>query len=418
VAGRRSSYFERHAAWPTRRLDEIVALQRGVIGRHLHLVASSSYPFDSVLRALAEPSFVLGIEGMPKDRYLPGASVMDVVEEEGEQLVIDLFGQPAGYRATLQPHSATQANQIVYNASLGPEDTVLSMRPRDGGHISHTVLLSRRHTPIYFGLTADGLIDYDEMAALALQHRPRLIIVGGSSIPRAIDFARCGEIARTVGALLHADVSHTATFIAAGIHPTMFPHCDFATFNTMKNLRGPNGGILIYRDAVASQVHRSIFPTTQGGANESGMMAKYACLLEWDLRGIEPYARSVVSIARLMGDRLVAAGIPLVTGGTDCHLLLLDLRSFEMTGAEAEHALEALGVLANRNQVPDDPRSPQQTSGLRIGAANLAILGYQPADARALAAWLADVVTGGPQDRTVVDALVDTYQAHLVAPVW
>ena len=414
----RSSYFERYAVWPTNRLNEIVALQRGMIGRRLHLVASSSYPFDSVLRALAEPSFVLGIEGMPRDRYLPGAAVMDIVEEEGEELVLRLFDDPTGYRATLQPHSATQANQIVYNTVLRPDDTVLSLRPRDGGHISHTVLLSRRNEPIYYGLTPEGLIDYEEMAALAVSHRPRLIIVGGSSIPRAIDFARCGEIARDVGAVLHADVSHTATFIAAGLHSAAFPHCDFATFNTMKNLRGPNGGVLVYRSELASSVHRSIFPTTQGGANESGMMAKYACFLEWQQRGIQPYARSIVRTAKVLGRRLVSNGIPLVTGGTDCHLMLVDLRSMDLTGADAEHMFESLGVLANRNQVPGDDRSPQLTSGLRVGVANLTILGYEDGDLETLADWMWSTLSGAPPSDTTIEHLIAKYQGHLVAPVW
>jgi glycine hydroxymethyltransferase len=395
-----------------------VSLQRGVIGRRLHLVASSSYPFDSVLRALAEPSFVLGIEGMPRARYLPGASVMDLVEEEGEDLVLELFGRPSGYRATLQPHSATQANQIVYNAVLRPDDEVLSMRPRDGGHISHTVLLSRRHAAINYGLTAEGLIDYDEMAVLAADRRPRLIIVGGSSIPRAIDFERCGEIARSVGAMLHADLSHTATFVAAGIHPSAFPHCDFVTFNTVKNLRGPNGGVLVYRADVATAVHSSIFPTTQGGANESGMLAKYACFLEWHQRDIRPYAQSIVSNARTLARRLVANGIPLVTGCTDCHLLLMDLRSLDITGADAERRLESLGVLANRNQVPRDERSPQLTSGLRVGVTNLTILDYEEADLEALANWLWETLSGRSQSSETVNRLLAKYQDHLVAPVW
>lgn len=414
----RSSYFERYAAWPTDRLDEIVALQRGIIGRRLHLVASSSYPFDSVLRAMAEPSFVLGIEGMPRDRYLPGASVMDIIEDEGEQLILGLFGSPAGYRASLQPHSATQANQIVYNAVLQPGDEVLSLRPRDGGHISHTVLLARRHSAIYYGLTDEGSIDYDQMAALAKQHRPRLIIVGGSSIPRAIDFERCGEIARAAGAMLHADISHTATFVAAGIHPSTFPHCDFVTFNTMKNLRGPNGGLLVYRGDLASAVHRAIFPTTQGGANESGMMAKYACFLEWQQRDVRSYARSIVENARRLGQRLIENGIPLVTGGTDCHLLLLDLRQMGITGAYAERRLEALGVLANRNQVPGDGRSPQLTSGLRVGVANITILGYEEADVEALADWLWDSLSDGSNGSATIERLLAKYQEHLVAPVW
>jgi glycine hydroxymethyltransferase len=412
------SYFDRYATGGAGRLDELVALQRGVIGSRIHLIASACYPFDSVLRALAEPSFVLPAEGMPGARYLPGAAVMDLVEEAGEDLALELFGRPEGYRATLQPHSGTQANQIVYNAVLQPDDTVLCLRPRDGGHISHTVLISRRHPTVNYGLTSDGLVDYDQMRALAIEHRPRLVIVGGSSLPRAIDFAICADIAREVGALLHADVSHTATFVAAALHPSTFPHCDFVTFNSVKNLRGPNGGILIYRSEFAAGVHASIFPTTQGGANETCMLGKFACLLEWHERGIETYAREVVSTAQTLGQELANRGIRLVTGGTDCHLLLLDLRDLERSGAEVERELESLGVLANRNLVPGDPRSPKETSGLRLGATNLAILGYEPTDLELLADWLTRTIADGGSSIETVEHLVNKYQRHLVAPVW
>lgn len=371
-----------------------------------------------MLRALAEPSSVLPAEGMPGARYLPGAAVMDVVEEAGEDLALELFGRPPGYRATLQPHSGTQANQIVYNAVLKPDDTVLCLRPTDGGHISHTVLISRRHPTVNYGLTADGAVHYEQMRALAIEHRPRLIIAGGSALPRAIDFEICADIAGEVGALLHADVSHTATFIAAQLHPNTFPHCDFVTFNSVKNLRGPNGGFLIYKSELEAAVQASVFPTTQGGANENNMLGKFACLLEWHERDIGAYAASIVTCAKTLGRELAKRKIGLVTGGTDCHILLLDLRGFTLSGAEAEHRLESLGVLANRNLVPGDPRSPMKTSGLRIGSTNLAILGYEPDDLRLLAGWLTQVLIDGASSTAAVDYLVNKYQRHLVAPMW
>lgn len=414
----RSTYFDRYLLGDFDRLGEIVALQRGVIGRRIHLIASACYPFDSVLRALAEPSFVLPAEGMPGARYLPGAAVMDLVEDTGESLVLKLFGEPAGYRATLQPHSGTQANQIVYNAVLKPDDTVLCLRPRDGGHISHSVLLSRRHKTINYDLTPEGDLDYDDLRAKAIAHCPRLIIVGGSALPRSIDFATCGKIAHEVGALLHADVSHTATFIAASVHPAVFPHCDFVTFNTVKNLRGPNAGILIYRSELATSVHASIFPTTQGGANETGMLGKLACLLEWQTRDIRTYAMEVVGCAQSLGRVFVDRGVRLVTGGTDCHMLLLDLREHSCSGAAIERRLEALGVLANRNLVPKDPRSPSETSGIRIGATNLAILGYEQSDLELLGDWLVDALRDEAPPTAVVEHLVDKYQRHLMTPLW
>jgi glycine hydroxymethyltransferase len=418
VAEPRTSYFDSGSYSGRSRLDELVALQRGVIGSRIHLIASACYPFDLVLRALAEPSFVLPAEGMPGARYLPGAEAMDLVEEAGEDLALQLFGRPAGYRATLQPHSGTQANQIVYNAVLRPDDTVLCLQPRDGGHISHTVLIGRRHPTVNYGLTVDGTVDYDQMRALAIKHRPRLVIVGGSALPRSIDFEICAEIADEVGALLHADISHTATFVAAELHPSAFPHCDFVTFNSVKNLRGPNAGILIYRADFETEVQGSVFPTTQGGANETGMLGKLACLLEWQERDIRTYATDIVKCASMLGRELGDRGVSLVTGGTDCHILLLDLRGFRLSGAEVEHKLEFHRVLANRNLVPGDPRSPRDTSGLRIGATNLSILGYEAGDLGLLADWLSELLTSGEPSPTLVTHLIDKYQSHLVAPMW
>jgi glycine hydroxymethyltransferase len=417
VSRQRTAYFDRSSS-SLNRLDKLVLLQRGLIGSQIHLIASACYPFDSVLRALAEPSCVLPAEGMPGARYLPGSAAMDIVEQAGEDLVLELFGRPPGYRATLQPHSGTQANQIVYNAVLKQGDTVLCLRPRDGGHISHTVLISRRHPTVNYGLTAEGVVDYEQMRALAIEHRPQLIIAGGSALPRAIDFNICADIAKEAGALLHADVSHTATFIAAQLHPNTFPHCDFVTFNPVKNMRGPNGGILIYRSDFEAAVQASVFPTTQGGANENSMLGKFACLLEWHERDIGTYAAGIVACAETLGREITRHKIGLVTGGTDCHILLLDLQEFSLSGAEAEHRLESLGVLANRNLIPGDTRSPMSTSGLRLGSANLAILGYEPDDLRLLAGWLAQALTDGSHSRSTIDHLVNKYQRHLVAPMW
>lgn len=415
---RRLSYFDRYSTQPSTRLDELVALQRGVIANRIHLIASGCYPFDSVLRALAEPVFVLPAEGMPGARYLPGAEVMDLVEDDGETLTLELFGRPPGYRATLQPHSGTQANQIVFNAVLKPDDTVLCLRPKDGGHISHTITIARRHPTVNYDLTDNGTLDYDQMHVAAMEHRPRLIIVGGSALPRAIDFATAVDIAADVGALLHADISHTAPFVAANLHSSTFPHCDFVTFNSVKNLRGPNAGILIYRSEFEAEVHASIFPTTQGGANENGMLGKLACLLEWHQRDIEPYAASIVTCARIMGEHLARRKISLVTGGTDCHILLLDLRDLELSGADAERRLDRLGVFANRNLVPGDNRSPKDTSGLRIGTTNLAILGYEAEDLQLLTDWIVEVLTDDGTSTETVKYLVDKYQTHLIAPLW
>lgn len=389
------------------RIQEITDLQWGILGGCIHLIASASYPFASVLRALAEPSMVLPAEGMPGARYLPGSTAMDLVEVEGEALVLGLFGAPRGYRATLQPHSGSQANQMAFNAVLRQDDVVLCMNPRNGGHISHTVLIGRRNQTLNFGLTAEGLPDYQQLRQLALKHRPRLIIIGGSSLPRQIDFALCGDIARESGAYLHADVSHTATFIAAGVHQSPFPHSDFVTFNTVKNLRGPNGGVLVYREQLQKAVHSSIFPTSQGGANENSMLGKFAALLEWNQRDIVAHAQSIVNQAHAMATVFREEGLRLTTGGTDCHILLLELTG--RSGAEVERYLEDAGVLVNKNLIPNDKRSPSETSGIRLGTTNLAILDYEHGDTAELARWIAQVLLGDPRSREVIDHLVAKY---------
>ncbi|MBK8320438.1 MAG: serine hydroxymethyltransferase [Betaproteobacteria bacterium] len=389
------------------RIQEITDLQWGILGGCVHLIASASYPFASVLRALAEPSMVLPAEGMPGARYLPGSTAMDLVEVEGEALVLGLFGNPRGYRATLQPHSGSQANQMAFNAVLKQDDVVLCMNPRDGGHISHTVLIGRRNRTLNFGLTAEGLPDYQQLRQLALEHRPRLIIVGGSALPRQIDFSLCGDIARESGAYLHADVSHTATFIAAGVHQSPFPHSDFVSFNTVKNLRGPNGGVLVYREQLQKAVHSSVFPTSQGGANENGMLGKFAALLEWNQRDIVAHAQGIVNQAHVMAAVFREEGLRLTTGGTDCHILLVELT--ERSGAEVERCLEDAGVLVNKNLIPNDKRSPSETSGIRVGTTNLAILGYEHGDTAELARWIARVLRGNLYSREVIDHLVGKY---------
>ncbi len=402
-------YLQRYADTGLNRLDEIISIQRGVISDHIHLIASACYPFSTVLRAMAEPSFLLPAEGMPGERYLPGAQVMDLVETEGEQLALKLFGTPSGYRASLQPHSGTQANQIVYNAILQPADVVLCLNAKNGGHISHSVLISRRHRTFNYGLTSDGLIDYAHLEALAAAHKPKLIIVGGSALPRQIDFALCGRIAREHDAFLHADISHTATFIAAGLHAPVLPHCDFVTFNTSKNLRGPNSGIVLFREEHTERVYRSVFPTTQGGANEPGMLAKFAALLEWSRRDIKAYATNIVRTSRWLSEALIERQVRLVTGGTDCHLLLLDLSGHPMTGAEFERKFEDHGILLNRNLIPGDLRSPMHTSGLRVGTTNLTILDYEHADVRRLGHCIADLIDGLELDACMIRGLLEKY---------
>jgi len=397
---------------PRTRLLGLFERQWQILQGNIHLIASACYPFQSVLDALSQPSSALPAEGMTGARYLPGSEVMDRVEMEGERLVLDLFGSPEQYRVTLQPHSGTQANQIVYNAVLSPKDVVLSLQTKDGGHVSHTVLIGRRNETVHYTLTDDGIIDYDRLREIALSSLPRLIIIGGSALPRQIDFRLCGDIAKECGAYLHADMSHTAAFIAAGLHQPVFPYCDFAAFNPVKNLRGPNGGLLIYRDVFSRDIQTAIFPTTQGGANENTMFGKFATFLEWKKRDLTAHTRRILEQSEIMAATFRDHDIKMTTGGTDCHLLLLEFPDRTETGADLEKKFQSLGVLANRNLIPNDKRPPLVTSGLRICTTNLAILKYEPDDTAALASWIAAHINGRPASDDLIPALLQKYQSR------
>jgi glycine hydroxymethyltransferase len=345
------------------------------------------------MKALAEPMCVFPVEGLPGERYFPGTGVMDAIENGAEELLRELFSLNEDYRSTIQPHSGTQANQIVFNAALGPDDNVLSLRPSDGGHISHKVLIGRRNRVTFYPLGDDSVIDYQKLEELALRERPKLIIAGGSACPREIDFSRIALVAQRAGALLHADVSHTATFIAAGVHASVFPHADFVTFNMVKNMRGPNGGVLIYRGQHQKQVSKAIFPETQGGPNENAMFAKLVALERLLSIDLHTYAKRMVEVARLIAATLTSRGLQLVTGGTDSHQVLIDLREQRMTGADAERLCERNHVLVNRNLVTGDTQKPWVTSGIRLGTSCITILGYSDVDVKRLAHWIADRVT-------------------------
>ena len=404
-------YIDRYSTSHLNRLKEITNIQIGIISNSIHLLASACYPFPSVLQALSEPSFVLPAEGMPKSRYLPGSKVMDVVELESEKLLLELIGaRHEDYCASIQPHSGTQANQVVFNSVLKDGDLVLCVTAKDGGHISHTVLIGRRNKTLNLAVLQNGNIDYDYMEKLTKENMPKLIIIGGSSLPRQIDFGRCANIARKYGALLHADISHTATFIAAGLHKSCFPYCDFATFNMVKNLRGPNGGVIIYKTEYKKVVEQAIFPGTQGGANESTMLAKYATLLEWKNRSIVNYANSIINCSNVIVENLKSKGLNIVTGGTDCHIVLLDLSDREQSGAFYEKEFEKLNILINKNMVPNDPRGPQKTSGIRLGTTNLAILNYTDGDLYLLSNVIFDVIEGRGPSLDIISYLTSKYR--------
>ncbi len=356
--------------------------------------------------------FILPVEGFRATRYFPGNEIMDKVEERADELLRVLFARDYMYESSIQPHSGTQANTVVFNAVLNPGDIVLSLRPQDGGHVSHHLIAGRRNPVTFYRLSQDETIDYAALEETALRVRPKLIIAGGSACPREIDFQRIGAVAKRCDALLHADVSHTATFIAAGLHAPVAPYADFITFNMVKNMRGPNGGVLIYRSKFRQRVQRALFPGTQGGANENTMFAKLVALealLEMDL---PRYASRMVHNARIMANVLEERGLHVVTGGTDTHMVLVDIRARPCTGRDIERKCEGYGVFLNRNLVPGDARPARIASGIRLGTSGISVLGYSDADVMRLAHWVADRICGVADNaRTLIDDLTTRYDA-------
>ncbi|MEO6325957.1 MAG: glycine hydroxymethyltransferase [Thermoanaerobaculia bacterium] len=397
------------------RINAIIDAEQGMLADFVNLVASVSYPFPEVLQALANPLFVFPTEGTTGERYFPGAAAIDEVETYARELVSELFSLPPSYTSSIQPHSGTQANQIVFAAVLrSAEDVVLTLRPQDGGHVSHSIGPRGRANVVYYGLDAEGRIDYEELRRLTVQRRPRLIVAGGSSYPREVDFRAIGDAAAGVDALVLADISHSALFAMTGQHAPIFPYAQFATLNMQKTLRGPCGGLLIYDRMYANHVRDATFPRVQGGPVENALFAKAVCLAK--LRSIDraAYARQVVENARAMAATL-AESFKVVSGGTDSHIVLLDLRTTTLSGLDAELVCESHRILANRNLVPGDLRPPTVASGLRLGSTAVTTLGYRAVDAAHLAEALAAVLAGRDvawADETI-SALLIRFQAGL-----
>ena len=400
------------------RFDRVNAVIDGLNGHltsYINLIGSATLPLPEVCQAQGLPGSALRAEGFPGARVFPGSEVADAVEEIIDERTRMLFGLGRSYLVTGQPHSATQANQAVFRAVV-PQDAgvVLGLAPADGGHISHRAGLPRSTEFVPFPLCATG-IDYDELEAIARTRAANLVVAGGTSYGLQIDYARLRQIADQCGAHLHADLAHTAPFVASGRHPSAFPECDSATLDTGKNLRGPRGGILIYRQDQAKTMRRALFPTVQTSPSQSAMMAKAVCLLHWNVDGLGVFSDRMVTTARLLNEGFDRAFGDPVFGGTDSHLLLYDMAALGVRGNEAERHLEGARILANRNQVPADPNSPWSPSGLRFGTTVLAILGYSDVDVERLASAVRSVLTVGDDPRETVDDLLQRYHRDVVS---
>ncbi len=375
---------------------EIWAAILGEQGRQrdgLELIASENFVSRAVLEAAGSVLTNKYAEGYPGRRYYGGCEFVDV----GEQLAIDrakaLFGAE---HANVQPHSGTTANMAVYFAVLRPGDKLMGMDLASGGHLTHGHPLSysgRDFEVVSYGVDRESeTIDYDAVAAKAATEKPKLIICGASAYSRVIDFARFRDIADSCGALLMADMAHIAGLVAAGVHPSPVPHCDFVTTTTHKTLRGPRGGLILCKEEHQKAIDRAVFPGVQGGPLMHIIAAKAVALAEAASDEFADYQRALVANARTMAEKLAARGLRIVSGGTDNHVFLLDLTPVGTTGKQAEAALDAGAITVNKNTIPFDPQKPMIASGIRIGTAAVTTRGMGEAEMKQIAAWIDEVV--------------------------
>ena len=371
---------------------------------HLELIASENYASPRVLEAQGSVLTNKYAEGYPGKRYYGGCEYVDVAERLAIERACALFG--ASY-ANVQPHSGSQANQAVYMALLQPGDTVLGMSLAHGGHLTHGASVNfsgRIYNAVQYGVDAEGLIDYAQMEALAREHRPRLIVAGFSAYSRVVDWARFRAIADEVGAYLLVDMAHVAGLVAAGVYPNPVPLADVTTTTTHKTLRGPRGGLILARAnaEIEKKLNSIVFPGIQGGPLMHVIAAKAVAFKEALQPDFATYQRQVVDNARALAAALMARGYKIVSGGTDNHLMLVDLIGRELTGKDAEAALGAANITVNKNAVPGDPRSPFVTSGVRLGTPAITTRGFGVTDTQALGGWIADVLDA-PSDPAVIE---------------
>lgn len=381
-----------------------------ILGREAHrqasqleLIASENFASRAVLEAAGSVLTNKYAEGLPGKRYYGGCEFVDEAEELARSRALELFGAE---HANVQPHSGAQANMAVFLAFLDPGDRILGMDLSHGGHLTHgsRVNFSGKYfeAAAYGVQESNGRLDYDAVRAQAREFEPRMIIAGASAYPRIIDFEAFGSIAREVGATLLVDMAHIAGLVAAGVHPSPVPHADVVTTTTHKTLRGPRGGLILSREEHGKALDKAVFPGMQGGPLMHVIAAKAVAFREALQDDFEGYARQVVANAKALGDALLTRDFRLVSGGTDNHLLLVDLRPShpDLSGKDAERALEDAGITLNKNTVPGETRSPFVTSGLRIGTSALTTRGMGEAEMHRIGEWIARVLAA-PGDETL-----------------
>ena len=393
-------------------MDEL-ARQR----RNIELIASENFVSEAVMAAMGSPLTNKYAEGYPGKRYYGGCQYVDVAEQLAIDRAKQLFGAE---HANVQPHSGAQANMAVYFALAKPGDTILGMNLAHGGHLTHGSPVNMSGS--YFNIVPYGVdeqtqtIDYDELERLAMEHKPKIIIAGASAYPRIIDFARMGEIAKRAGAYLVVDMAHIAGLVAAGLHPSPVPHADVVTTTTHKTLRGPRGGLILCREEYAKMIDKAVFPGTQGGPLMHVIAAKGVALGEALKPEFKTYQQNIVKNAKALVDELIKCGFDLVSGGTDNHLMLVDLRPVNLTGKEMEHRLDEVYITVNKNAIPFDPQKPFVTSGIRIGTPAATTRGFDEDDFRQIAKLIYMTATEYPEKadeiRAAVTALCDKHPLY------
>ena len=368
---------------------------------HIELIASENYTSPAVMAAQGSQLTNKYAEGYPGKRYYGGCEFVDIAEQLAIDRLKQLFG--AGF-ANVQPNSGSQANQAVFFGLLNPGDTIMGMSLAEGGHLTHGMPLNmsgKWFNVVSYGLTAEEAIDYDAMERLAHEHRPKLIIAGASAYSLKIDFARFAKVAKDIGAIFMVDMAHYAGQIAAGVYPNPVPHADVVTSTTHKSLRGPRGGIVLTNDeTIAKKINSAIFPGIQGGPLMHVIAGKAVAFLEALQPEFKTYQQQVAKNAVVLAETLIARGLRIVSGRTESHVMLVDLRPKNLTGKEAENLLGAAHMTCNKNGIPNDPQKPMVTSGIRLGTPAMTTRGFKEAEARQTAHLIADILDA-PNDAAV-----------------
>ena len=387
--------------------------QRGQI----ELIASENFTWPSVLEAVGSVPTNKYAEGYPGRRYYGGCEVADEIEQTAIDRAKELFGAE---HANVQPHAGAQTNMGVYFSCLEPGDTILAMRLDHGGHLTHGLKVNfsgRLYTIAGYGVDREtNLVDFDEVLQLAKETGPKLIVCGGSAYPRQIEADRFREIADEVGALLLCDMAHFAGLVAAGLHPNPTPYCDFVTSTTHKTLAGPRSGFILCKAEHAEKLDKAVFPGMQGGPLLHAIAAKATCFKVAASDGFRAYQQQVRANADALADALVDGGLELLTGGTDTHLMQVDLRRSEWTGRAAEERLDEVKITANRNTVPFDERPPTVASGLRLGTPAITMRGFEEADAREVGAIIAEALGDSPDLPALAERSEAVCERHPLYP--